>query len=78
MPRLEHGDHGGWIEVVQKMIKCPTWWSFGDQMGSRQRYNHRAIWFCTQDTIEGVSDLGSISRTIKKGQLSDISIFMCL
>jgi hypothetical protein len=33
--------------------------SFGkkNKMGSRQRYNHKAILFCTQDTIEGVSDL---------------------
>ena len=31
------------------------------KMSSRQRYNNRSYFFvCTQDTIEGVSDLGSI------------------
>jgi hypothetical protein len=34
-------------------------------MGSRQRYNHRAILFCTQDTIEGVSGLGSIAKLLR-------------
>jgi hypothetical protein len=34
-------------------------------MGSRQRYNHRAILFCTQDTIEGVSGLGSIAELLR-------------
>jgi hypothetical protein len=34
-------------------------------MGSRQRYNHRVISFCTQDTIDGVSDLGSIAKLLR-------------
>jgi hypothetical protein len=37
-------------------------------MGSRQRYNHRAILFCTQDTIEGVSGLGSIAELLREGK----------
>jgi hypothetical protein len=39
-------------------------------MGSRQRYNHRAILFCTQDTIEGVSGLGSIAELLRGEVLS--------
>jgi hypothetical protein len=34
-------------------------------MGSKQRYNHRTILFCTQDTIEGVSGLGSIAELLR-------------
>jgi hypothetical protein len=34
-------------------------------MGSRQRYNHMTILFCTQDTIEGVSGLGSIAELLR-------------
>ena len=48
----------------QKMIKCFT---FGKEerekqkpRRSRQRYKI-GFYFCTQDTIEGVSDLGSIA-----------------
>jgi hypothetical protein len=41
-------------------------------MGSRQRYNYRAILFCTQDTIEGVSGLGSIAELLKGEVLSVI------
>jgi hypothetical protein len=39
-------------------------------MGSRQRYNHRAILFYTQDTIEGVSGLGSIAELLRGKVLS--------
>jgi hypothetical protein len=39
-------------------------------MGSRQRYNYSAILFCTQDTIEGVSDLGSIAELLRGEVLS--------
>jgi hypothetical protein len=39
-------------------------------MGSRQRYNHRAILFCTQDTIEDVSGLGSIAELLRGEVLS--------
>jgi hypothetical protein len=41
-------------------------------MGSRQMYNHRAILFCTQDTIEGVSGLGSIAELLRGEALSVI------
>jgi hypothetical protein len=41
-------------------------------MGSRKRYNHRAILFCTQDTIEGVSGLGSIDELLREEVLSVI------
>jgi hypothetical protein len=34
-------------------------------MDSRKRYNHRAILFCTQDTIEGVSGLGSLAELLR-------------
>jgi hypothetical protein len=39
-------------------------------MGSRQRYNHRAILFCTQYTIEGVSGLESIAELLRGEVLS--------
>jgi hypothetical protein len=39
-------------------------------MGSRQRYNYRAILFYTQDTIEGVSGLGSIAELLRGEVLS--------
>jgi hypothetical protein len=39
-------------------------------MGSRQRYNHRDILFCTQDTIEGVNSLGSIAKLLRGEVLS--------
>jgi hypothetical protein len=55
-----HGDGGD-----QKMIKCFT---FGKEEREKQKWAQgkgicdRAIFlFCAQDTIEGVSDLGSIS-----------------
>jgi hypothetical protein len=41
-------------------------------MGSRQRYNHRAILIYTQDTIEGVSGLGSIAELLRGEVLSVI------
>jgi hypothetical protein len=41
-------------------------------MGSRQRYNHKTILFCTQDTIEGVSGLGSIVELLRGEVLSVI------
>jgi hypothetical protein len=41
-----------------------------NKMGSRQRYNHRAILFNTQDTIEGVSGLGSIAELLRGEVLS--------
>ena len=60
----------GWSQVIKKrwmvdpqvMIKCSSWkrtkrkaiWAQGKGI------DHRAISFCNQDTIEGVSDLGSI------------------
>jgi hypothetical protein len=39
-------------------------------MGSRQRYNHRTTLFYTQDTIEGVSGLGSIAELLRGKVLS--------
>jgi hypothetical protein len=39
-------------------------------MGLRQRYNHSAILFYTQDTIEGVSGLGSIAELLRGEVLS--------
>jgi hypothetical protein len=53
-----HGDRGD-----QKMIKCFT---FGKEERENKKWAQgkgicdRAFLFCTQDTIEGVSDLGSI------------------
>jgi hypothetical protein len=41
-------------------------------MGSRQRYNHKAILFCTQYTKEGVSGLGSIAELLRIEVLSVI------
>jgi hypothetical protein len=64
---------GQWIEMVM-------WWYEVDhifwknKMGSRQRYNHKAILFCTQDTIEGVSGLGSIAKLLR-GEI--LSIIRC-
>jgi hypothetical protein len=34
-------------------------------MDARQRYKHRTILFCTQDTIEGVSDSGLIAVLLR-------------
>jgi hypothetical protein len=41
-------------------------------MGSRQSYNHKAILFHTQDTIEGVSGLESIAELLRGEVLSVI------
>jgi hypothetical protein len=43
-----------------------------EQVKSRQRYNHKAILFCTQDTIEGMSGLGSIAELLRGEVLSVI------
>jgi hypothetical protein len=54
-----HGDGGD-----QKMIKCFT---FGKEEREKQNGLKAKVYvigpflFCTQDTIEGVSDLGSIA-----------------
>jgi len=61
---VKSSDHGGCNGVIQKMIKTWTWkrrtrktkWAQGKGI------DHMAILFDTQDTIEGVSDLGSIAK----------------
>jgi hypothetical protein len=52
-----HGDGGD-----QKMIKCFTFGKEKNKNGLKAKvYVIGPFLFCTQDTIEGVNDLGSIA-----------------
>ena len=62
---MKHGDevHGDGDGHVLMMIKCSTWKRRKRKtkaMLIKAKVSNRIL-FCTQDTIEGVSDLGSIA-----------------
>ena len=75
----KQGDHGGCMDVIQD--------DQGLGLGKEEREKQNGLkakvsilgpfCFCTQDTIEGVSDLGSIAELLRGKILLETSIIMC-